>query len=353
MPAYFYHLTLELFPGLQASSSTTSLALESAWEALRPFQKLSSSNTSSKTEEDLQRIQQKNFQALSLGPNASASTSRRTNKNPPNETPSLSTLPSPPSSSSNVTDIRFDAISIECIDMVTPEVPPKRSRARSTAQEEDNLVAAGIGTDILGGLRTKGRYIPLDQKVGESIWGIVHLYRDARESSFLADGDEYPTYLKGSAAAVSRHGLGSDGLDGAAVGPGVGASGKQGNRHGNLRSRSGGQSAETSGYPFPMTASSLAQGPEDDCTTLCILAVPAYLSGSDFLGFVGEKTLDDVCHFRMIRTSRANRYMVLMKFRNGKKASEWQKEWNGKVFNSMEVCYGSLSVGILLFTNCF
>lgn len=220
--------------------------------------------------------------------------------------------------------------------MVTPEVPPKRSRARSTAQEEDNLVAAGIGTDILGGLRTKGRYIPLDQKVGESIWGIVHLYRDARESSFLADGDDYPTYLKGSAAAVSRHGLGSDGLDGAAAGPGVGASGKQGNRHGNVRSRSGGQSAETSGYPFPMTASSLSQGPEDDCTTLCILAVPAYLSGSDFLGFVGEKTLDEVCHFRMIRTSRANRYMVLMKFRNGKKASEWQKEWNGKVFNSME-----------------
>jgi BRCA1-associated protein len=63
------------------------------------------------------------------------------------------------------------------------------------------------------------------------------------------------------------------------------------------------------------------------------------MSPSDFLGFVGEGTRDDVSHFRMIRTARANRYMVLMKFRSGKKAREWQKEWNGKVFNSMEVCF--------------
>ena len=39
----------------------------------------------------------------------------------------------------------------------------------------------------------------------------------------------------------------------------------------------------------------------------------------------------------MVRTSRANRYMVLMKFKNGKRAREWQYEWNGKVFNSIEV----------------
>ncbi|KAE8310375.1 hypothetical protein BDV41DRAFT_545377 [Aspergillus transmontanensis] len=60
------------------------------------------------------------------------------------------------------------------------------------------------------------------------------------------------------------------------------------------------------------------------------------MSPSDFLGFVGEASMDDVSHFRMIRTARANRYMVLLKFRSGKKAKEWQKEWNGKVFNSME-----------------
>jgi len=76
----------------------------------------------------------------------------------------------------------------------------------------------------------------------------------------------------------------------------------------------------------------------EDCTTLCILAVPSYMTSSDLLGFVGEQTREDVSHFRLIRTARANKYMVLMKFRHAKKAREWRKEWNGKAFNSMEVC---------------
>lgn len=76
---------------------------------------------------------------------------------------------------------------------------------------------------------------------------------------------------------------------------------------------------------------------EEDCTTLCILAVPSYMTPSDLLGFVGEQTREHVSHFRLIRTARANKYMVLMKFREAKKAREWRKEWNGKPFNSMEV----------------
>jgi hypothetical protein len=32
-----------------------------------------------------------------------------------------------------------------------------------------------------------------------------------------------------------------------------------------------------------------------------------------------------------------NRYLVLMKFRDGEVARRWRKEWDGKVFNSMEV----------------
>ncbi|CAI7612077.1 unnamed protein product [Penicillium pancosmium] len=344
MPAYFYHLILEFFPGPQSSSPTTSLALESAYEALRPFQSIASSKsnlTSSANTTNELTLNQKSRHRYpdsssdSGHPSASAKTATST----PSKSPSSSHTPSTSlSSSNNSTDIRFDSIAIECIDMVTPDCPPKRARARSTAQEEDNLVAAGIGTEILGGVRTKGRYIPLDQKVGESIWGIVHLYRDVRESSFLADDDDYPTYLKGSSAAVARRGPDSGDYDAIAAGSGPGASSKHGGRygHGHGRSRSGARSTDLSGYPFPVIASSSAQGPEEDCTTLCILAVPAYLSGSDFLGFVGEKTLDEVCHFRMIRTSRANRYMVLMQFRSGRKAREWQKEWNGKVFNSME-----------------
>lgn len=189
---------------------------------------------------------------------------------------------------------------------------------------EDNLVAAGIGTDILGGLRTKGRYIPLDQKVNDSVWGVVHLFRDAQETSYLtSNDDDYPTHLKGSAAAAPRH-------------PAQQESEHSGGA--NAKHSRGRGSVDQVAYPFPVACSS-AQGVEEGCTTLCILAVPSYLSPSDFLGFVGEKTLDDVSHFRMIRTPRANRYMVLMKFRGGRKAMDWQREWNGKVFNSMEVSF--------------
>jgi BRCA1-associated protein len=85
---------------------------------------------------------------------------------------------------------------------------------------------------------------------------------------------------------------------------------------------------------------------EEDCTTLCILAVPSYMTPSDLLGFMGEQTREDVSHFRLIRTARANKYMVLMKFREAVKARAWRKEWNGKTFNSMEVrcpsCNGAI-----------
>lgn len=126
-----------------------------------------------------------------------------------------------------------------------------------------------------GGLATKGKLIPSDLKDTEVGWGVVHLYRDGHETPGLYD-------------EVDR-----------------------GNKSFN----------------------------EEECTTLCILAVPSYMTPSDFLGFMGEQTREHVSHFRLIRTSRANKYMVLMKFREAKKAREWRKEWDGRPFNSMEVRY--------------
>lgn len=126
-----------------------------------------------------------------------------------------------------------------------------------------------------GGLATKGKFIPSDLKDTEIGWGVVHLYRDGQEAPGLYDESE-------------------------------------------------GASKEFR---------------EEDCTTLCILAVPSYMTPSDFLGFVGERTREDVSHFRLIKTSRANKYMVLMKFTDAKKARDWRKEWNGKAFNSMEPEY--------------
>jgi BRCA1-associated protein len=78
------------------------------------------------------------------------------------------------------------------------------------------------------------------------------------------------------------------------------------------------------------------EGRDEDCTILCIPAVPSYMTPSDFLGWVGESTRDMVSHFRMVMTGRMNRYMVLMKFHDAGEARKWQKEWDGKVFNSME-----------------
>jgi BRCA1-associated protein len=126
-----------------------------------------------------------------------------------------------------------------------------------------------------GGLATKGRFIPSDPKNTDVGWGVVHLFRDGQETPGLHD--------------------------------------------------------EVEGAQEPFD--------KEDCTTLCILAVPSYMTPSDFLGFVGEQTREDVSHFRLIRTSRANKYMVLMKFRESKKAREWKKQWNGKAFNSMEPEY--------------
>ena len=60
---------------------------------------------------------------------------------------------------------------------------------------------------------------------------------------------------------------------------------------------------------------------------------------SDLLGWVGEQAREGVSHFRLIRTGKANRYMVLMKFRDAKTAKVWRKEYNSRVFNSMEPEY--------------
>ncbi|KAJ5603430.1 hypothetical protein N7537_006386 [Penicillium hordei] len=334
MPAYFYHLSLQFLSqslsDASRSQGSSSLALQSAWEALQPFQQRSRSSTSNRLSPAGENQTPPNpEQTLAHHQKLISTLSTHATPIPPRTTPSTSTSynsnTSSTSSSTSTTpledDKRFGAVSIECIDMVTPKHPPKGTSKHGSSTEPENLVAAGIGTDILGGLRTKGRYIPLDYELSDSVWGIVHLYRDSQETPYLGNDDEYPAYLKGSSAAARQPGE------------------QQATLRQGLAGAAGAKQAGPTGlaeYPFPEMSSSSAQSPDEDCTTLCILAVPSYLLPPDFLGFIGQKTMDDVSHFRMIRTARANRYMVLMKFRSGRKAREWQKEWNGHVFNSVE-----------------
>ncbi|RGP70687.1 ring finger [Fusarium longipes] len=129
------------------------------------------------------------------------------------------------------------------------------------------------------GTATKADFFPLETKNTELGWGVIHFYRE---------GDETPSLLE--------------------------AEGQE-NGTGDLK--------------------------DNDCTTLCIPAVPAYMSPGDLMGFVGEKWRGDISHCRMVMTSRMNRYLVLLKFRDNFRAKQWRREFDGKVFNAMEpqICH--------------
>lgn len=181
-------------------------------------------------------------------------------------------------------DWRYDKLSFQNFNMTSTAALNNYAHKRELAEHVSNGISVGPG-----GLATKGRYEPCDPHHEDIGWGVVRLYRDAQETPGLYDKPTTPKNSK--------------------TGRGLSKKDKE-----NIP-------------PFQ----------DEDCTTLCILAVPSYLTPSDFLGFVGEKTRDEVSHFRMIKTERGNRYMVLMKFRNGKKAREWRREWNGKAFDGLEV----------------
>ncbi|KAF2460660.1 RING-10 protein [Lineolata rhizophorae] len=199
----------------------------------------------------------------------------------------LSEVPKPvargdqaPKSAVGAKDWRFGPVSIQSIDMEEAHRGKDGSeQGRSRGKSVDHTGPSSSG------LTTRGKYIPSDPKNTAVGWGVVHLYREAIDTPGLQDD--------------TTSSSGSD--------------------NGKL------------GDASRMGAFNVA-----DCTTLCILAVPSYMTPSDLLGFVGEQTREEVSHFRLIRTERANKYMVLMKFRDPTNAKKWQKEWNGKLFNSME-----------------
>ncbi|KAK1836640.1 RING finger protein [Podospora conica] len=177
-----------------------------------------------------------------------------------------------------VRDWRFAKISIRSFDCVQPSDGGEQGMAEQEQNMAGGTEKGGPATSLgpsLGGMgqATKGRFLPLDNRNTEAGWGVVHLYREDGKS------------------VVSEGG--------------------------------GGGAGE-------------AVGEENDGTVLCIPAVPNYLTPGDFLGWVGEKWMGDVSHYRMVMTSRWSRYMVLMKFRDSGHARDWQKEFNGKLFNQME-----------------
>lgn len=298
MPAYFFHLTFELYPTRSPPETTfippphtdifhSQLPVHSrtSWASLAP--PVRTSNSSLRPEpsasEDPPAASTREW------PTTARRYSQRARPSLTEHHDSPVPVIKPPrrpihhrTQSFAPRDWRFDTISILSIDMSASN-GDELVRIRSKSLKHPTHGPSN------GGLATKGRFVPSDLKDTEVGWGVVHLYRDGQETPGLYDD------------------------------------------------------TEASGGDFD----------EQTCTTLCILAVPSYMTPSDFLGFVGEQTREYVSHFRLVRTSRANKYMVLMKFRKARMARDWRKEWDGKAFNSMEVRIWSMLVTFIAYADLF
>jgi len=244
MSGLLYHLKLELYnPPIKGSESQIFLPLKDTdifTKDLPSHRLFAPSDVSGNSQSGL---------VVDLGSKLDETTDKSHALLLPERNPSLrerATYLPAPSPEEAQRDWRYGPVTIDSIDM------------ESSSVEKD----------------TKAIYIPSQTKQTEVGWGVVHLYKDARQSS--------DTGLR--------------------------------------------------------TVDKNVKLDLDTCTTICILAVPSWMMPSDLLGFVGEKTREQVSHFRLIRTGRANKYMVLMKFRQAKKAREWQKDWNGRLFSAIEVC---------------
>ncbi|KAL7792652.1 hypothetical protein V8C37DRAFT_123293 [Trichoderma ceciliae] len=190
--------------------------------------------------------------------------------------------PPPPSAAAlqpqtAVRDWRFGRINIETVDPSVLYEKNMAAEGSKTAAAAGPSAAPTLGPSFSGaGTATKAEFVELEGKNTEVGWGIVHFYRE---------GEETPGLTSADANAVVEE-----------------------------------KSDST-----------------QDCTTLCIPAVPAYMSPGDFLGFLGERWQRDISHCRMVMTSRMNRCLVLLKFRDGERAKQWRREYDGKIFNSMGV----------------
>jgi BRCA1-associated protein len=201
-------------------------------------------------------------------------------------------------------DHRLDTVYIDGIDMSMSQEQTDQNASRAQPAQVMSRATNSSLTSYL-----KGHFSPTSGDNGSAAsWGIVHLYRDSDPTPSLAISTTHP---------YQSSDLWSD---------------------------------------TPQTASTKTPKPpptDADCTTLCILAVPSYMTPADFMAFVGESTRNAVSHFRMVRTQRQNRYMVLIKFRDGKVARKWQAEWNGKIWNAMEpeTCHVVFLKSVQVITN--
>eukprot|EP00735_Rhodelphis_limneticus_P000225 TRINITY_DN1035_c0_g1::TRINITY_DN1035_c0_g1_i1::g.29970::m.29970 TRINITY_DN1035_c0_g1::TRINITY_DN1035_c0_g1_i1::g.29970 ORF type:complete len:593 (+),score=40.42,sp/Q7Z569/BRAP_HUMAN/37.21/2e-105,BRAP2/PF07576.7/4.7e-26,zf-UBP/PF02148.14/3.2e-20,zf-RING_2/PF13639.1/3.6e-09,zf-RING_2/PF13639.1/4.3e+03,zf-RING_5/PF14634.1/6e-06,zf-RING_5/PF14634.1/2e+03,zf-C3HC4_3/PF13920.1/0.0004,zf-C3HC4_3/PF13920.1/0.83,zf-C3HC4/PF00097.20/4.4e-05,zf-C3HC4_2/PF13923.1/4.8e-05,zf-C3HC4_2/PF13923.1/2.1e+02,zf-rbx len=68
---------------------------------------------------------------------------------------------------------------------------------------------------------------------------------------------------------------------------------------------------------------------------VCVLSVPAYMSGADFCKFVAPFH-SKIVHMQIIRDGSPNKVMVLLRMSNESTAEEFHHRYNGKPFTSLE-----------------
>lgn len=208
-------------------------------------------------------------------------------------------------SNSTRIDWRFGLVNIKSLDMdvsqtvshsnqsgLTPEIS-RMDAHHSSSRSSLNLSPPSRGYGTQARFEPSGSSNTVDGFRSTDVgWGVVHLYRDGEESPALMSLPEVTTKKADAGLDVPQK--------------------------------------ASSVHPTDSLA-------EEDTTILCIPAVPSYMTPSDFLGWVGPKTREEVSHFRMVMTRKMNRYLVLMKFRDSQVARKWRQAWDGKVFSGMEV----------------
>ena len=103
----------------------------------------------------------------------------------------------------------------------------------------------------------------------------------------------------------------------------------------------------------------------EEGTMLAILAIPSWMTVSDFLTFVSAASggfshlrivrsveighvLDSATDKSLRRDAVPSRAVCLMKFRSAQNASEFLEEFNGRYFNSMEASHSPDTDSILM-----
>jgi BRCA1-associated protein len=313
MPSYFYHLKFELYPKPAPQTTkkdtgkegreiwlpepTVDIFLTEAWPKHKPVElDVEESRRwrrdNQETTHSLGRIA---GTVIDCGPARRLSTENERNL----ISVSLESAELPPPSpahipfeySKAVRDWRYGAVRVESVDMVST-IDRLGSLPGESSVGAQNRMSSGQASPGIGGRGTKAKFEALGGKNTETGWGIVHLYRDGEETPGLGEVEVYNAKDSAAASTTTAH-----------------------KGFGDVSTRK----------------------EEVDYTTLCIPAVPSYFNPNDFLGFVGEKTWEQVSHFRMVMTEQRSRYLVLMKFRDSGVARGWKKDWDGKIFNVMEV----------------